>query len=130
MRVAAILIGAKPDLLHHGASGVPAFGAGTATVDRQRLLENSADRLAWIERAVGVLEHHLDAEPLAPAAGWVVGGLALEQQRPVARGFEQRRHAGERRFAAAGLADHGERLPGGELERDAVDGADRAALAE
>src|SRR5262249_37765226 len=46
------------------------------------------------------------------------------------RRLEQGRHAGERRLAAAGLADDGERLALSQREGDAVDRPDQRLLAE
>ena len=132
VRVAAVLVGAQANLLHDRAGGGVAFGAVAAAVDDERLFEDGADGFARVERAVGVLEHHLDAEAQAAALGGAGGfGLSpVEQEDAVAGRFEQGRHAGEGGFAAAGFADDGQRLGLAELERDAVDGAHRAARAE
>ena len=94
VRITAVLVGSQADFLHHRPGGDLTFGAVAATVDGERLLKDRADGLARVKRSVRILEHHLNAEALAPAAGRVVGGVAVEQQGAFAWRLEQRRHAG------------------------------------
>ena len=80
----------------------------------QRLLEDRAHRLARIERAVRVLEHHLHRQtdgfpPLGPSPASAVVSPSISKC-PMRRRLQQGRHARQRRLAAAGFADHRQRL--------------------
>src|SRR4051794_4766602 len=99
-------------------------------MDHERLGDDRADGLAWIQRRVGVLEDHLNLAPkwLQLLARKIRDLLALDLDRP-ARRLEQAVHeACCRGLAAACLADDAERLPPLDVERDAVDGADGGDL--
>ena len=99
-------------------------------MDDERLGDDRADRLARIQRRVGILEDHLD---LAPQRGQLatlqVGHLApVDLDAAVRRGQQARNQPRRRRLPAAGLADDPERLAAADVERDAIDRADRPDL--
>src|SRR3546814_10215929 len=91
-------------------------------IDDQRLLQDGADLLTRVQRAVGILKH--DLHRLTQLALRLALGLghvdAVEHQGAGRRPFDQRHHAGERGLAAAGLADYRQRLAGGTREAGAV----------
>jgi dipeptide transport system ATP-binding protein len=72
-----------------------------------QVLNLLADLLARIERAIRVLEHDLHARPqmLQRCPGGADNILAENAKAPRARPGDHHRHAGQRRFSAAGLAD-------------------------
>ena len=109
---------------------VAASSLGDA-VDAQRLGEHRADRHPRVQRRVRVLEDHLHpaADPAQPVALQRGHVDPVEADLAVGGVDEADHGAGERRLAAAGLADEAERLPAADLQRDAVDGPDRADLA-
>ena len=91
----------------------------------QRLGDRPGDGPVGVERAVRVLEHHLDAGAAVGGGGL---GAPADRERPAAqrdaarqggRGGEQR--PGDRRLARARLADERERLAAGDAEADAGD---------
>jgi hypothetical protein len=92
-------------------------------VDRKRRLEDRADLVARVQRAVGILEHelHRTAQELAFLRWRLHGVDSAELQRARARLLDQRDQACERGFAAARFADHGERPSGLDAERHAAD---------
>src|SRR5829696_4265904 len=132
VRIAGVVLGAKPDLRHHGAGASGALGLGQVGVDDERLLEDRADLLARVERAVGVLEHELDgaAQALLLAGGRVDGVEAVEGEGARRRRLDQGHDAGERGLAAAGFADDRERAPGLDREGHAADRVEPRRLAE
>ena len=89
-------------------------------VDGGRLAHDPVHHVPGVERAVGVLEDHL--QPLverlvAPAAL----GLAGDGDGPGPVLNQARYGAEDRRFAAAGLADQAEGLAGSHMERNLAD---------
>ncbi len=100
-------------------------------VDLQRLGDDVADRHARVQRRVGVLEDHLHlAAHLAHLAAVQLGQvLAVEDDLAAGRLVELQDGAAGGGLAAAGLADQAEGLALLDVERDAVDGLDRADLA-
>ena len=107
-------------------AALPAVGgAHSAPVDLERLLEDRADLLARIERAIGILEDDLDIAPqsLEGSARLEARDVdAVDDQGARGRRLDHGDDAGKRRLAAAGFADDRECLPGLEREADAVDG--------
>ena len=95
-------------------------------MQQQRLSQHGACRHARVERAVGVLKHHL--QPAAHAAQ----GLALQRaqvlsaQTDLARiGFDQsKQHTRHSGLATARFTHHGEGAAGTHLEGHAVDRPD------
>jgi hypothetical protein len=75
VRVAAGVVGAQADAFEHGA-GTRLRGAGASprALIPQRLAERCRRRSAGVERAVGVLEDHLDAAAERGACAVVGGG--------------------------------------------------------
>ena len=89
-----------------------------------------ADAVARVERAVGVLEHHLDAalereRPRFHAGRGHLGALELDVAG--ARRLEAGEHLGQCGLAAARLADDREGLTFRGVQIDAAEGADRRA---
>src|SRR5207253_5072764 len=93
--------------------------------------ERRPDRLARVERAVWILEDHLDApSPGAEArAAQRRQILAFELDRPRRRVLAPDQQPRERRLSAAALAGDAERLAAVELERDAGERAERPPAA-
>ena len=116
---------------HHGQQlGHPGRLPGTVEpgVDRQRLRDGRRHPLPRVERAVRVLEHHL--EPPAPLPQLPPGErrevLAREDD-AAGRGLDQPHGAtAERRLAAPGLAHQGHAFAGRQLQVDPVQGAQGA----
>ena len=85
-------------------------GAGLAqAMDQGRLGQRPVDRVARVQRAIGVLEHHLDlaAEALAAALALRFAG---ERDPPLPAPQQARDRLQHRRFAGARFADQTERL--------------------
>ena len=124
-------VGREPDELAQLAhAGGPAGGG--AEVERvERVGELRADLAARVERRVRVLEDELEARELArPAAAPERDDLAaLEDDRARRRPDEPDRGPGERRLAAARLADEADDLPALDGDARAGDRADAAAAA-
>src|SRR6478736_6206898 len=95
-------------------------------VHLERGREDRADRVARVERAVGVLEDHLHvASDRAQLVLLEVRDVTpLEDHRAAGGLVEPRDEAGGRRLATARLPDEPERLTLTEGEADAVDGLD------
>ena len=87
-------------------------GSFAQPVDPERLAQHGADGLAGVERAVGVLEDHLDAAAVPPQAGALERAHVLAVVADRARVGLQEPHeaAREGRLAAARLADDPQRL--------------------
>src|SRR6187402_3247927 len=110
-------------MVQHRGDALPECGAVSTLQHGERLGDDTGDGLARIERAVRVLEHHLE---IAPRAAQLVGRDAVEvapKQRDLPRGRPLQRHhdARERGFSGAGLADDAEALAGLDLYADAVE---------
>ena len=59
MRVAVGIARVEAHLDHHGLDPVAPFRRRAEPVNHKRFADDGADRQAWVERAVRVLEHHL-----------------------------------------------------------------------
>src|ERR1700727_2296338 len=96
-----------------------------------RRATEGADAAPRVQRAVGVLEDHLDLAPHLPQGpGRQVGDvLAVEDDLPAGDGLQPGDAAGQGGLAAAGLAPQPEGLPVADLEADAVDGVHEPVLA-
>ena len=105
----------------HGAGD--ALVAADDAVDRERLHDQGADRLARVQRLVRVLEDHLHPAAHGAQVG-VRERLAVDQDLARRRRLQAEQGAAERRLAAARLADDAEGLAAPPLEVDAVDGPD------
>jgi hypothetical protein len=92
-------------------------------VNFERFTHDVADGHPRVERGVRVLQHDLDAAPqLAQLRALHREDVPpLETRGAAGRRFEPHEHLREGGLAAAGLADHAERLPLLEFEGDAVD---------
>ena len=121
----ALLI--EPDVLEGAAHALCVLALGHA-LHPQRLGDDRANPLAWVERLVGILEDHLQAPAELVHVALAVHALAVEGQL-AGRGLDQAQHRpGEGRLAAARFADDAEDLPFAPIERDPVDGPGDAAL--
>jgi hypothetical protein len=130
VRVAVVVLRAQAhqlqktlDLLLH-----PALGLDALELERRR--DDGADGVPGVQRAVRVLEDHLDVAAQRSHAG----GLEVRDVRAVELDLAAGRlqQAGDEpahgRLAAAGLPDDAEGLAPPHLEVDAVDGLDRPDL--
>ncbi len=101
-------------------------------VHLQRRLDDGAHRLAWVERAIGVLEDHLQLAPERPQLPLPdrrqLG--ALEEDRACRGPGEPDDRAAQRGLPTPGLTDQAERLPGIQVEVDTIDGLDDLASTE
>src|SRR3954468_8409236 len=93
-------------------------------MDAERFADDVARGHAWIERGERVLEHDLHRAPVRPHLGLAEARdiVALELDGAGRRLHPPQHAARHRRFAAAGLANHAERLALADGEADAVDG--------
>jgi len=91
-------------------------------MDVQRFADDLLNGHARVERAVGVLENHLElAPPRAQGrATHFQNVLAVERDFPRRRFDEPDDGAAERRLAAAAFADEAERFAGRDAEADVV----------
>src|SRR3546814_57294 len=132
VRIALVVLRPQADSRHHGFRRLTPLGRRHLAIDDQRLLQDGADLLTRVQRAVGILKH--DLHRLTQLALRLALGLghvdAVEHQGAGRRPFDQRHHAGERGLAAAGLADYRQRLAGGQREAGAVDRLQDAARRE
>ena len=123
VRVAAHMLALQPDLDEQARHAIlPLACRGGELVDRQRFTEDRADGHARIERGERVLEHDLH---LAPQGAQVVAAEAqhvLPVKDDLARGrLDQAQDAAAGGgLAAAGFADHSQRLAAIDRERHAV----------
>ena len=123
VRVAVVVLGTQAHLGEHRARTRSRSAGPAASV----LMVSGASRIAPIllrglSDAVRVLEHHLHRSCAAACVAGVASTASTrERSCAAAGGLEQRDHACERRLAAPGLADDGERAAGLDGERDAAD---------
>ena len=107
------------------AEQLPLPGSGDYRLPPPELLREGTPAKARVERGVGVLKDHVHApSQLGPGAGGGQVG-ALEQHAAGAGRVEPDREPRHGRFAAAALADQGERGALGDGERHLVHGAER-----
>ena len=103
--------------------GHPLLLVAVRPVDADALGHGLVDRLAGVQRAGRVLEHHLHGPAVAPSSGGSRPGWPRPRSGPDRRGLlEADDRAGQGRLAAARLADQRHHLAVGDLEIDAVDG--------
>jgi hypothetical protein len=132
VRVAPVVLRPQAHLRHHLARSAGPLGRTEIRVDDERLFENRAHLLAWIERPVRVLEHELHG----PAQALCLPGRrahrvdAVERQRALGGLLDQRDHTGKGGLAAAGFADDGKRAAGLDGEGHASDRLQPARLLE
>ena len=124
VREAPAQLGSQPHHRQQLPGPPPPSGAIETGVDRQRLGHDRLHPLPRVERAVGVLEDHLEA---AAAGAQGRGGqgeqiLAVEND-PAGRGLDQPQGtAAERRLAAPRLPHQGQAFAAGQVQIDAVEG--------
>ncbi len=89
---------------------------------RQRLGQYPQHGIAWVERSLRVLEHHLDSLPCLAL-------LRSRQRKPILPGqlqaallrpLQPQQDAPQRALAGTGLAHHTKGLPGAQLQRHTV----------
>src|SRR5882757_8054566 len=120
MRIAVEELAAEPDIVEHALDAPAAI---VHLLDRQPLHQDALDGLARMERAVGILEHHLDDAVGAPRPPLL--RLAAADQQP-SRPFavEPGEHPQHGRLARSRFADDAEGLAVADREGDPLDGAD------
>ena len=101
----------------------PALRPAQSSVGAQWFLQRLADRADRVERAVRILEHHLNipGEVPRPRRGDV---LARKEDRASTGRNEAEHRVSERCLAGAAFADDAERLAGGDFQIDAVERGD------
>src|SRR5690606_4775425 len=114
---------AEPEALvepDRAQDGVDALAAIADAVDGERLGEGSVDRLARVQRAVGVLEHHLH---LARDAALDAVAALLTEHRNLAGPVRSKPGYGTQngRLARAAFADERKALAFGDGQGDIVD---------
>jgi hypothetical protein len=132
VRVLAEVGGAQAHLGQHLRGLLALLGAAGLALGLQRLGDDALHRLAWVQRAVRVLEHHL--EVTARLAQLFCGQLVqiAAQQLHGAGGGRVERHHQPRQggFARARFTHHAQATPGGDGKAHAVEGLHRARWAE
>jgi len=113
----------QPDLVQEIGHAVARLARPGKTMDDDRLGDGFAGALARIEAGERILKHHLNAlANLAQGFGIERADiLPLKKHAPFAWFDQPQDRAAGRRFAAARLADEGQRLAGAERERDVLD---------
>ncbi|GLR84974.1 hypothetical protein GCM10007857_16840 [Bradyrhizobium iriomotense] len=97
----------------------------------QGIFKRAANGLAWIERGVGILKHHLDdagqrlSIPGLPARH----DLPVQYNAAACRRQQAKDRKRHRRLAGAGLADEAEAFASLQLEIDTIDGAEQPPAA-
>jgi hypothetical protein len=126
--VAVVVLGVESHDLEQLAHPAQDLVHGDHLVHPQRRADDRADRVPRVQRAVGVLEDHLDllAQRKHLALGELGHVLALEDHLAGGRVVEPGDDPARRRLAAPRLAHQPERSAAGHGERDAVDGLDVA----
>ena len=104
-------------------------------VGRDRILQLSANRQDRVERVHGALHHDRVVTPADFAKRLLIHRQQVAPLKAHAAGNHPRRRAEQagdreqkRRFSTARLADDADELAGRHVERDLVDGADRAGI--
>jgi len=99
--------------------------------DRQRLGDDRGHPLPWIERGVGILEHHLEPPPPRPQlAPFEPGQILAGEDDAAGRGLDQPHSAAaESRFAAPRLAHQGQTFACCHFQVHPVEGAQGADAA-
>ena len=126
-------LGEAPVELDHVQELVdPPVARGTAKPAEalERPAQNVAHPAARVQRRVRRLVDHLEPaqQLLGPRLERRRQGLAAKADPAFARWQEPADHAGKRRFAGAGLADHRDRPPAGHLDANAVQRPERAVV--
>ncbi len=103
----------------------PALYRITVGEDHHRRLDELGDRLAWVERTVGILEDHGDLAPERPhlLVRKRCNVLALEQDLAGIGLVEPDDSTRKRALAATGFADEAKRRAGCDRQADAINGA-------
>src|SRR5256885_7277165 len=115
------------DQNEHADPALPLLALGEA-VDIDRLADDVADGLSWIQRRVRILEdhRHLAAQGAQLPTADVRDVIALELDGARRRLQEPDHRPAHRRLSATRLADKPDRLPRLDFEVDTVDGVDMA----
>ena len=123
MGVLAQVVGAQTDLGQHLGRLLALFGLVRVALCLQGLGDDAFHRLARIERAIGVLEHHLEiASCLAQLRRGQLVQVASQQVHGAGGGCVQRHdESRERRFARTRLADNAQAAAAGHGKAHAVE---------
>ena len=125
MRVTLVVGRIKSDRAEQIADArPPRSGAVGQPVDVNRLADDLAHGHAWVERAVGVLENHLElaATGAQRFTAQLRDVLALEKDAPRRRLKEPDDGAAQRGLATAAFAHEPERFAGSELQAHVIHG--------
>jgi hypothetical protein len=114
---------AQPDLPQHAGNALAQRGAIHAPERSQRLRDDPRDGLSRVERAIGILKHHLE---ITPGDAQLVGRhpvqvAAHQRHRPRRRRFQRHHQTREGRLARSGLADHAEASARHHLRGDPIE---------
>src|SRR6266851_449859 len=120
MRVAVKEMAAEADIVEHTLNAALAI---VHVLDRQPLHEDAFDRLTRVERAVGVLEDHLN-DSVGPPRAPPLHLAAADQQAAGPSAIEPGENAQDSRFPRSRFADDAESLAVADGEGDALDGVD------
>src|SRR3954447_4827360 len=128
-REPVVVLGVQPDQLHQFLDLLLPLATGGDVVDRKRVTDDRPAPAARVQRAVRVLEDHLDVPPYRshrPARELADLGV-LEPHRSRRHVVQVGHAARQRGLAASGLADQSEGLALVHLQGDSVDGPDHLA---
>ena len=122
-----VVLGVQADELHRLLDqrlAVVAVLAVRHAVDRQRVGDDRTDPAARVQRAVGVLEDHLDLPPIRPQPPprQVGDVVAVERDAPRRDVVQPGHAAGQRRLPATRFADQAEGFAAPDLEAHVVHG--------
>ena len=114
---------AQPDLPQHAGNALTQRGAIHASERGQRLRDDTRNGLSRVQRAIGILKHHLEITPGAAqlVSRHPVQVTAHQRHRPRRRLFQRHHQPREGRLARSGLADHAEASACHHLRGDAVE---------
>jgi hypothetical protein len=120
------VVGSESDVFEEVGDAVVEFGAAGEAVDLDGFADDGGDAHAGVEGADGVLEDdlHLASEAEDFGGGGGEDVLVLVEDLAGGGGDESEDGSSDGGFAAAGFADESEGFARGEVEGDAIDGAD------
>ena len=132
MRISLREFRAQADLAEQFSDArIGRFAVGNEPVDVHRLTDDLADRHAWIERCVGILEDNLDFASDCLQLGRRSGREIYAGESDLASGwlFEPQDQSADGGLAAAGFADQAQGLPGIDRKAHVFDRAHDRGLA-
>ncbi len=122
MRVLVHVAGAQAHRVQHGGGALRHVGGAAVALRGQRLGDDAAHGLARVQRAEGVLEHHLEAGagPAQRRRGQGMQVLPGQAHRAGGGRFQRHHQPRQRALARAGFAHHAQAVAGAQLEADAL----------